>query len=96
MALTNWKYKVTWQTEYDNGKLDKDDEPRYFDSQREASQYMKDLVWECKNGEYLSFERQVIKLYWGTRLIDVWDSKPKRSQVMKAKTNAKRKADRRL
>lgn len=91
--MPNWKYKVTWQTEY-NGKLGKDDEPSYFDNQRDATQYMREIVASIHENQYLSSDRQVVKLYWGTRLIETWDSMPKKSQVMRARANAKKNARR--
>lgn len=89
------RYKVTWQTEY-KGKLGKDDDPNYYDEYRDAKQDMSDIIYEIKHNEYLSSDRQVVKLYMGSRLIDKWDSMPKRSQVMKARAKVKRNVSRRL
>lgn len=81
-------YRVVWLTEY-NGKLGKDDEPSHFDTYHQAKRYMDDLIDEIKGNEYLK-DRQIVKLYNGTSILDKWDSMPPKAKVMKARAKVKK------
>lgn len=71
-----WKYKITWQTGTER-HLDKDDDPAYFERYRDALNCMKDIIWEIQHSRYMSSDRQVVKMYWGGRLVDAYDSMPR-------------------